>query len=463
MNENLNNNWNERKSIYIKALRLAIPMMIQSGIASAVLLVDNLMVGSLGTESITGVSISGQLLFVFNLAVFGGLSGPGIYGAQYFGNGDKEGFQRVFRLKIWIALIVSAVGIAIFSLGGDALINLYLTGNGGSFDPALTLRLGRNYLDLMLIGLLPFAITQVYAGSFRETNHSVEPMAAGIISVIMDIVLNYILIYGKLGLPALGVRGAAIATVLARFIELFCIAGWRYIKNEDYPFLKDVLHTLRVPVSFTTNILKKSIPIFINEFLWAGGVAALAQCYSRKGLAVVAGLNIANVLCNLLSVVFVNLGAAIGIVEGQFLGASEFDRAKNSAIPLVWFVAGVCLILTAVLVGLAGIFPEAYQTTAQVKDLAKWFIVIMAVFFPVQGMMNALYFILRSGGKTFITFLFDSVFSWTVSVPAAYLLCTHSSLNILAILTIVQALEIIKVIIGFILVSNNLWITNLVE
>ena len=115
------------KEIYKKALRLAIPMMIQSGIANAVVLVDNLMVGSLGTESISGVSIAGQLLFVFNLAVFGGLSGPAIYGAQYYGNGDKEGFQQVFRLKLWIGMIVTLGGILVFLTKGDALIRLYLT------------------------------------------------------------------------------------------------------------------------------------------------------------------------------------------------------------------------------------------------------------------------------------------------------------------------------------------------
>ena len=451
------------RSIYKKALILAIPMMIQSGIANAVVLVDNLMVGSLGTECITGVSISAQLLFVFNLAIFGGLSGPGIYGAQYFGHGDKEGFQRVFRLKLWIALIVTLVGTGIFFVGGDWLIGLYLTGKGGGFGPGLALSQGRAYLNIMLAGLVPFALTQVYAGSFREMNRSLEPMAAGIISVFVDIILNYLLIFGKCGLPALGVEGAAIATVLARFSELLVIAGWRYLKNENYPYLKDIYRTIKIPVGQMREILVKGFPIFINEFLWAGGVAALSQCYSRRGLTVVAGMNIANVLCNLLGVIFVNLGAAIGIMEGQFLGASEFDRARKSAIPLTCFVAVICLLLTGILIGLSGFFPLAYNTSREVRGLASSFIVIMAAFFPVQGMMNALYFILRSGGKTVITFLFDSVFSWLVSVPCAWSLCSRTNLSILIILALVQALEILKVTIGLILVKRGVWITNLVK
>ncbi|MBR0409770.1 MAG: MATE family efflux transporter [Eubacterium sp.] len=450
-------------SIYKKALRLAVPMMIQSGIANAVVLVDNLMVGSLGTERITGVSISAQILFVFNLAVFGGLSGPGIYGAQYFGHGDKEGFAGVFRLKLWIAFLITFAGIAVLFFGGPFLIRLYLTGEGSSFDPSLAMKYGLEYLDIMLAGLIPFTLTQVFAGSFRETNHSLEPMVAGLISVAVDIIFNYLLIYGKAGLPALGVRGAAIATVLSRFVELAVIAGWRKARSDEYPYLAHVFDTLRISTGPMKPIILKSIPIFCNEFLWAAGVAALAQCYSRKGLAVVAGLNIANVLCNLLNVVFINLGAAAGILEGQFLGASEFDTARDSALKLVWFNGLACVLLSFALIVLSGIFPRAYNTTAEVRELARSFIIILAVFFPIQGMMNTLYFVLRSGGKTMITFVFDSVFSWTISVPLAYILCRFSPLSILVILAIVQGAELIKVVFGYYLVRKGIWITNLVS
>ena len=449
-------------NIYKKALMLAVPMMIQSGIANAVVLVDNLMVGSLGTECITGVSISAQILFVFNLAVFGGLSGPGIYGAQYFGHGDREGFANVFRLKLWIVMLVTFVGIGLFLFAGPFLIQLYLTGEGSSFDPDLAMKHGLDYLNIMMVGLIPFALTQVYAGSFRETNHSIEPMVAGLASVGVDIVFNYLLIYGKMGLPALGVKGAAIATVFSRFAELAIIAGWRKARREQYPYLEHVYDTLRIPIGSMKTIIRKSIPIFVNELLWAAGVAALAQCYSRKGLAVVAGMNIANVLCNLLNVVFINLGAAVGILEGQFLGASEFDLAKDSAKKLVWFNGAVCLLLSLILIGLSGIFPKAYNTTDEVRELARWFIIILAIFFPIQGMMNTLYFVLRSGGKTIITFIFDSVFSWTILVPLAYILCRFSPLSIMLILAIVQGAELLKVIFGYILVEKGIWITNLV-
>ena len=453
----------KQDSIYKKVFTLAIRMMIQNGITNAVGLVDNIMVGSLGTENMTAVSIVGQLIFVFNLAVFGGLSGPGIYGAQYYGHGDEEGVKNIFRLKWWIALFCILSGIAVFIFAGTALIKRYLTGEGNDIDPELTLGYAKQYLDIMLISFFPFAITQVYASSLRETGESVKPMIAGIMSVLTDVVLNYLLIYGKFGCPKLGVRGAAIATVIARFVELSVVIIWSHAKSDIHTFLKGVYKTVKIPGEVVKKVLIKSYPIFFNEFFWAGGIAMLTQVYSRRGLDVVAGLNISNAICNLLNVVFVALGSAIGIISGQLLGASEFEKARKSAIKLMWFAGGICIILTVILISISGVFPRIYNTTEDVRNYATNFIIVTAVFFPIQSCLNALYFTLRSGGKTVLTFFFDSVFSWAVSVPVAMLVCTFSSLPILPIFIIVQSLDIIKLIVGYILVKKGIWITNLVE
>ena len=451
------------ESIYKKALKLAVPMMIQNGITNAVNLVDNLMVGSIGTESMTAVSIVGQLLFVFFLAIFGGLSGPGIYGAQYYGQGNKEGYQNVFRLKLWIALILAVAGICAFIFGGELLIGRYLRGNAGDINPEATMQYALDYLHIMLIGLIPFSITQVYAGSLREQGQSVKPMVAGICSVVVDVVFNYLLIYGKFGFPKLGVKGAAIATVLARVVELLVVVLWTHLQIHKHEYLQQVYRTLRVPIRRMGIIIKKGIPIFLNEFLWSGGMAALTQCYSILGLQIVAGLNISNAICNLLNVVFVAMGNAVGILIGQYLGASRFDEAKRASGKLMWFTGGLCLILTVILISLSKVFPMCYDTSDAVRNLGQWFIILTALFFPVQGVLNVLYFTLRSGGKTLITFFFDSAFTWVVSVSMAYLLCSFSSLPILAIFTIVQAADLIKVIVGYILVKKGVWITNLVE
>ncbi|MBR4101170.1 MAG: MATE family efflux transporter [Oscillospiraceae bacterium] len=452
----------KRKDVYKRALLLAVPMMIQNGITNAVGLVDNVMVGSLGTEAMTAVSIVGQLIFVFNLAIFGGLSGPGIYGAQFFGQKNTEGFRNAFRMKHWICAFCVLGGIAIFLLLDEFLIGLYLQGESEQVDPVLTMKLAKEYLSIMLCGLLPFAITQIYASSLRETGDSIKPMAAGIASVVIDVVFNYLLIYGKFGMPALGVKGAAIATVLARIVEMCVVVIWAFARKQKHEFLQGIYRTILVPRDLTGKILIKGVPIFFNEFLWAGGLAALTQSYSVRGLEIVAGMNISNAICNLMNVVFVALGSAVGILVGQKLGASEYEDAEKDAFSLMWFSGGITLILTAILISISGVFPFFYDTTQEIRNYGTVFIIITALFFPVQAFLNALYFTLRSGGKTLITFLFDSVYSWVIPVPMAFLLCRFTDLPILAIFVMVQAADLIKVAVGYILIRKRVWISNLV-
>ncbi|MCH5195116.1 MAG: MATE family efflux transporter [Oscillospiraceae bacterium] len=451
------------KNVFGRAMAIAVPMMIQNGITNAVGLVDNVMVGSLGSEAITAVSIVGQLIFVFNLGIFGGLSGPAIYGAQYFGQKNIEGFRDTVRIKHWIGLAVLLAGLAAFIFGGGFLINLYLKGESEEIDPELTMRIAKQYLGIMLWGLPPFVITQIFAGSLRETGSAVKPMIAGVVSVVVDIVGNWLLIYGNLNFPKMEARGAALATVIARFAELIVLIILMYSKKKKHEFLSGLYKRLTIPRETAGKLIGKSLPIFFNEFLWAAGIAILTQIYSQKGIEIVAGLNISNALCNLLNVVFVALGSAVGIIVGQALGASEYLRAKKEAFALMWFTGGISALLTVILIAFSEVFPNAYETSEAVKNYASEFIVVTALFFPVQGFLNALYFTLRSGGKTLVTFLFDSVYSWVVGVPVAAALCAFTDIPVLYVYAIVQALDLVKVAIGCILINKGVWVSNIVE
>lgn len=366
-------------------------------------------------------------------------------------------------MKRFICIAFLIVGILAFIFGDELLIGLYLKGESGSIDAELTMSLAKDYLHVMLWGFPAFAITQIYASSLRESGDSIKPMAAGVASVVVDIVFNYFLIFGKFGFPELGVKGAAIATVLARIVEMLVVVVWSNLRRKRHEFLQGLYKTFLVPKELSGKMLKKGVPIFMNEFLWAGGVAVLTQTYSSRGLEIVAGLNISNTLCNLLNVVFVALGNAVGILIGQTLGAGEYDRAKKDSFSLMKFTGGICLILTAVLVAISHFFPMVYDTTDEVRSLGTSFIIITALFFPVQGYLNAMYFTLRSGGKTLVTFLFDSVFSWVFSVPLAYLLCNFTAMPILAVYAVIQAADIIKVIIGYTMIKKGIWISNIVS
>ena len=451
------------QSVYKKALTLAVPMMIQNGITNAVSLVDNLMVGSLGTESMTAVSIVGQLIFVFFLAVFGGLSGPGIYGAQYYGQRNKEGFQTVFRLKLWITAVIVLVGMIIFITNGSRLIGLYLHGSTQGMDAGKTLEQGMEYLHIMLIGLIPFAFTQIYAGSLREMGESVKPMIAGIASVFVDIVFNYLLIYGVFFFPRLGVRGAAIATVLSRYVEAAIVIGWTHRHTEKNAFAKGLYSTLKVPANLTKKILVKGTPLLFNETLWASAMAMLTQCYSIRGLNVVASLNISNTINNVFNIVFIALGDSVAIIVGQLLGAGDMKKARDTDNKMIAFSVMCCTCVAMVMFVMAPLFPMLYNTNDEARELAKYLIMITAFFMPQNAFLHATYFTLRSGGKTIITFLFDSVFIWCVSVPIAFVLSRYTGIHVLVIYACVQLADLIKCVIGFVLVKKGVWLQNIVS
>lgn len=205
------------------------------------------------------------------------------------------------------------------------------------------------------------------------------------------------------------------------------------------------------------------MPLLFNELLWASGVAVMTQCYSLRGLEVVASLNINSALANIFNIVFIALGSAVAIMVGQCLGANEFEKAKTTAFRLIYFSAACSAVLGAIMLCFSGLFPEVYKTTNEVKDLAQSFIIINSIMLPVQAFLHATYFTMRSGGKTVITFLFDSAFSWAVAIPVAYCLTHFTGLNIVLVFTICQGLDIIKTTIGYIMLRKGVWIQNIVE
>ncbi|MDA3732947.1 MATE family efflux transporter [Niameybacter massiliensis] len=450
------------KKFYQMVLAIAVPIMIQSGITSFVGLIDNIMVGQVGTDSMSGVAIVNQLLFVFNLCIFGGISGAGIFTAQFFGQENHEGVRDTFRFKIIICAMITAIAILIFGTCGSSLIALYLHEGSSSGDIGNTLTYGEEYLRIMLIGLIPFAISQAYCGTLRETGETIVPMKAGIAAVLVNLVLNYLLIFGHFGFPKLGIAGAAIGTIIARFIECLIVVVWTHRHHEKNPFIQGAYKTLRVPLALTNKIIIKGMPLLLNEGLWAGGMAVLMQCYSVRGLSVVAGINIANTIANLFNIVFLALGNAVAIIVGPLLGAGKMDEAKETAYKMIFFSVCCCLILGGVMVVVAPAFPMLYNTTDEVKDLAAWFIRIAAICMPIYGFLHATYFTLRSGGKTIITFIFDSVYLWLVSIPLAFMLAYYTGINILVVYLMCQLVDIFKCILGYVLLRKGIWIQNLV-
>ncbi len=339
---------------------------------------------------------------------------------------------------------------------------MYLSGSSDGGDLTAALQYGTSYLRVMLLGIPAFMWVQIYVSTLRECGETVVPMKAGIAAVAVNLCLNYLLIYGKLGLPALGVVGAAMATVVSRYVEAAIVIVWTHRHKEKNPYITGIYKTLKVPGHLAVKYFIKGAPLLVNETMWSAGMAMLTQCYSVRGLSVIAGLNIANTINNVFNVVFIAMGDAVAIIIGQLLGAGKMEEARDTDNKIIAFSVCCCLGIAVLMVFIAPLFPQIYKTTDDVKALAVQFIIAQAIFMPQAAFMHAAYFTLRSGGKTIVTFLFDSVFVWCVSVPVAYSLSRLTSIPVIAIFAMVQIADWIKCIIGFVLVKKGVWLQNIV-
>ena len=451
------------KAFYKALTAIALPVVLQNGLTTLVSLLDNIMVGAVGTEQMTGVSIANQLMFVFNLCIFGGMGGASIFGAQFFGKKDHEGVRHAFRFKLLLAGVLVILGVSVFLLLGDPLIASYLHEGGETGDIFATARYGREYLQIMLWGFLPFALMQAYASTLRECGETLLPMKAGITAILINLVLNYILIFGKLGLPAMGANGAAIATVISRYVECLIVIFWTHRNKGKMPFIVDAYHSMHIPRELTRQIFIKGMPLLVNEALWSSGMAIINQCYSTRGLAVVAGLNISSTIANLFNTIWMANGTAVAIMLGQQLGASKFDEAKATLKRLIGFSVMSAIATTLALTIFAPIFPHFYNTTEEVRHLATQLLLIVAFAAPLHSFVHLSYFTLRSGGKTWITFFFDCGYMWLLSIPLARILANHTALAILPMYAICQYIDIVKAALGAILMKKGVWIHNIVD
>lgn len=450
-------------AFYKMIFSVAIPIMIQNGITNFVNMLDNIMIGRIGTEAMSGVSIVNQILFVYNLCLFGAVSGAGIFTAQYYGQKNTDGIRYTVRFKLYAVSIITLLTVLLCLFSGQSLINIYLTGEGSAAGIRAAMISGREYMLFMLLGLPFFMITQVYGSTLRECGQTILPMKAGVAAICINLVFNYLLIYGKFGFPMLGVKGAAIATVLSRMIEAAIIVISVQRNSETNPFVVGLYRSFIIPRDVIKRIVIKGTPLLLNETLWSAGMATLAGCYSMRGLNVVAALNISNTITNLFHISFIAMGDAVAIIVGQILGTGDMKKAKETDTKIIVFSIVMCTFVAVLMLFIAPVFPNFYNTSEDIKQLATKLIIISALFIPQHALLNTLYFTLRAGGKTLIAFFFDSAFIWCISVTLAFTLAEYTAFSILWIYFFVQLADGLKAVIGVILVKKGVWLHNIVE
>ena len=452
------------RAFYASVLALLVPMIVQQGITQFVNLLDNVMVGRLGTSPMSGVAIVNQIVFIFNLTIFGGLGGASIFGAQFFGKKDYEGVRYTLRFRLLFSLVIWALGILVFLLFGQQLFQLYLN-KEASTPEEITATLGhaKDYMNIILWGLLPFALVQCFSSTLRDVGETFSPMVASIIAICVNLVGNYLLIFGSFGFPRMGVAGAALATVISRYVEMAYLLLRTYRHRKQFPFVQGLFRDFRIPLSLVKQIAVTGTPLLLNETLWSIGTAAVNMCYAIRGLQAVAATNINSTVWNLFAIVMMALGNAIGILSGQLLGAGDIPGAKDTVRKLLFFSVCVNLVIGGGIIACSPFIPSIYNTEPAVRQTATQLLIISGAFLPLTSYVHGTYFTIRSGGKTFITFLFDCVFTWVVNLPVAYCLCQFTGLSVVWVFFFVSCADIIKAVIGSIMLASGIWANNVVS
>ena len=451
------------KHFYKVVFTVAAPIVVQNAVSCFVSLLDNIMVGQVGTLPMSGVSVTNQLLNIYNLGIFGSVTGVSLFGAQYAGRKDNDGMRYCLRFKLIISSLVTIAAILLFTLFGNQLIHLFMDSGVNTAEQINeTAGYAEQYMHIMLIGLIPFGISQSLSATVRETGETTLPMISSIVAVIVNFCFNLVLIFGYLGFPKLGIAGAAIATVISRFAELLVLLIGVYRSRDYFVFFQGVFQNFTIPAHLVKEIIKRGTPLVMNELLWSMGIAAIAQCYSTRGLNGVAAYNISNTVQSIFFTVCIGMGTAISIIVGQKLGAGKNEEAVAIDRQIIFLSFCLCVGLGIILYISSPLFPLLYNTSSEVRGLAVELLRIQAVFFPVVAVYNCTYFTLRSGGKTIITFLFDSVSTCLMSFPLAFILTRFTNLDLPLVFTFIQAADLLKVAVGLFLVNRKVWVHNLV-
>ena len=435
------------RTFYRHVAVVVLPIIVQNTLSNVVSLLDNVMVGQVGTLPMSAVAIINQLLFVFNLCIWGALAGAGIFGAQYYGQGNMEGVRQTLRMKLLIAVGLLVIAFGVLLGAGQPLIELYISADTTAADAAATMEYALGYLRVMLAGLIPFALTQAYASTLRESGQTTLPMRASMIAMGINFVFNGLLIFGLFGFPALGVVGAGIATSLSRFVE-FVMEG--------------VFRNFHIDGNLARQVAIKGFPLLLNECLWSMSQAMLLQCYSVRGIQAIAAMNITSTITQIFNEVFLSLGNATAILVGQELGASRMTGARRTAWRMITLNVSSCAVMGTLLALFSPLIPHIYNTEPAIRELASSVIRTAALCMPLFAFANAAYFTLRSGGKTLITFFFDSCYTWLINFPIAFVLSRYTALPLPIVYLFVNGVDLLKCIIGFILVKKGVWVNNIV-
>lgn len=436
-----------------KAVTIALPVAMQGMLNTIVNLVDTMMIGTLGETTIAAVGLANKVFFVFNLLVFGVVSGSGVLAAQYWGNKDVKNIRKVLGLAMLISLTGSLCFLIPSQVNPEMVMRIFTTSDGA-------VAIGAAYLTVVALSYPFTAVTNTYVAMMRAVGQVKAPVAISCMTICINIVFNYILIFGHFGAPALGAVGAAIATLIARIAECAAIISAVYYSRSPIAcHVKELFGYSRV---FVRQFLATCSPVIANEFMWGLGTTMYSLAYGRMGDQAVAAITIATTIQDIVVVLFQGLSAATAVILGNEMGAGKLKRAEQYATNFLILQFLVTLAAMALCFSIRGPVIGMYNITPEVARDVNLCLIVFILYMPFK-MFNFVNIVgvLRSGGDTKVCLFIDTSGVWAIGIPMAFIGGLYLRQPIYIVYAMVMFEEAYKALLGYIRYRQKKWLRNL--
>lgn len=442
------------KQFYKEMFILIIPVVCQQVISVLLNFADNIMVGQVGSEALAGVSVANKYYMIFMSVLLGLTGATGIFISQYFGAGEKEKCQSIFLLTLISNLAIALIFASIVFIMPEATLKIFVK------ESPETIVQGLNYIKYSRLCFFPQAITLACMVSLRSIGKNKEPMIFGSISIFLNIFLNWVFIYGNLGAPKMGASGASFATLIARIIEMsfyvILIALGKSYFTWNFKSIKNMSSSLIKEIAY------RAKPLTANELLWSLGMTTIFWTYTYINESMIPAFTILDMTNNLMYVFSTALASASSIFIGKCLGAGKLKEAKINGDRMLGSAFLIGIVVIVIFNIIAPYVPNLVNVSSELKTAATIFLRIQSAFYIFNIIYVCIFFILRAGGDTKSAFVVDSLFTWIIIIPIALIVAFFFKVNIFIFFTIIQAINIIKMILSIHLYNKKLWIRNLV-
>ena len=440
------------KQFYKSVASIALPIMAQQFITTFVNLIDNVMIGSIGNIALTSVTVANRFFLIMNSILFGLCGAAGIYIAQYFGAKEKRKCQEVFNINMAFAIIAAILFTLVIFIFPQFAIELF------SKTPVIVEEAIR-YLQFAKYTYIPFAISFTCMMALRAVGINKIQLKVGTVAVLTNTFLNYCLIFGNFGFPKMGTQGAAIATVMARLVEMTIYLVVLYRHRHFFSF--DLKGMIKINTNILSNIIHKAVPLTANEIMFSFGQALIFMSYMRCDEYLVASISVVDTVANIMFIVFGGLSSAVSIMIGNKLGANLLDEAKDNARKLLCFALMVSLTIGSICFMLAPLIPNMYNVDVPIKEAIITLIRIKSIMINIYAFNVCIFFILRAGGDVVSTMIMDSGFLWVAGVLVSTVLSSFTTLPLVTLYIIVESLDLIKLLVATYFFKKERWVKNI--